>query len=120
MCCATRVPKILTGAHKTQIIASALIFLERHQKDGYEFLNHIVRVTGDETWVSFVNVETKEQSKQWMHRKEALMVEFTQQWTTITSEVYCETLKILCKAIQNTKHGVLLHENARPHAAART
>jgi hypothetical protein len=23
-------------------------------------------VTGDETWVSFVNVETKEQSKQWM------------------------------------------------------
>jgi hypothetical protein len=24
-------------------------------------------VTGDTTWVSFVNVETKEQSKQWMH-----------------------------------------------------
>jgi hypothetical protein len=23
--------------------------------------------TGDETWVSFVNVETKERSKQWMH-----------------------------------------------------
>jgi hypothetical protein len=23
--------------------------------------------TGDKTWVSFVNVETKEQSKQWMH-----------------------------------------------------
>jgi hypothetical protein len=22
---------------------------------------------GDETWASFVNVETKEQSKQWMH-----------------------------------------------------
>jgi hypothetical protein len=28
---------------------------------------HIVRVTGDETWVSFVNVETKEQPKQWLH-----------------------------------------------------
>jgi hypothetical protein len=28
-----------------------------------EFLNHIIRVTGDETRVSFVNVETKEQSK---------------------------------------------------------
>jgi hypothetical protein len=41
--------------------------LERHHKDGDEFLNHIVRVTGDETWVSFVNVETKQQSKQWMH-----------------------------------------------------
>jgi hypothetical protein len=32
-----------------------------------QFLNHIVRVRGDETWVSFVNAETKEQSKQWMH-----------------------------------------------------
>jgi acetyl-CoA carboxylase beta subunit len=32
-------------------------FLERCYKDGDEFLNHIVRVT----------VETKEQSKQWMH-----------------------------------------------------
>jgi hypothetical protein len=28
---------------------------------------HIVQVTGDETWVSLVNVETEEQSKQWMH-----------------------------------------------------
>jgi hypothetical protein len=30
-----------------------------------EFLNHIV--TGDEAWVSFLNVEAKEQSKQLMH-----------------------------------------------------
>jgi hypothetical protein len=28
---------------------------------------HIVQVTGDETWVSFVNFETQMQSKQWMH-----------------------------------------------------
>jgi hypothetical protein len=54
------------GAHKMQRMASALTFLERYHKDGNEFLNHIVRVTGDETWVSFVNVKTKEQSKQWM------------------------------------------------------
>jgi hypothetical protein len=66
-----------------------------------------------------VNVETKEQSKQWMHthspdkpktfkqklssrklmvtvlwnRKGVLMVEFVQQETKITSEVYRETLK---------------------------
>jgi hypothetical protein len=33
-------------------------FLERHHKAGDEFLNHIVRVKGDETWGSFVNVET--------------------------------------------------------------
>jgi hypothetical protein len=39
-------------------------FLERYHKDGDEFRGHIVQVTGDETWVSFVNVETKKQSKQ--------------------------------------------------------
>jgi hypothetical protein len=41
-------------------------FLERCHKDGDEFLNHTARVKGDETWVSLLNVETKEQSKQWM------------------------------------------------------
>jgi hypothetical protein len=59
--CTRRVPKMLTGAHKTQTMASALTPLERYHKDGDEFLNHIERVTDDETWVSFVNVETKEQ-----------------------------------------------------------
>jgi hypothetical protein len=38
-------------------------FLERYHKDGNEFLNHIVQVTGDETWVSFVIAETKEHSR---------------------------------------------------------
>jgi hypothetical protein len=55
------------GARKMQRMASALTFLERCHKDGVEFLSHIARVTGDKTWVSFVNVETKEQSKQWVH-----------------------------------------------------
>jgi hypothetical protein len=32
--------------------------------NGDEFLNHIIDY---ETWVSFVNVETKEHSKVWMH-----------------------------------------------------
>jgi hypothetical protein len=41
-------------------------FLERRHKDGDGFLSHIVRVAGDETWVSFVNIETKEQTKQWI------------------------------------------------------
>jgi hypothetical protein len=48
-------------------MTSALTFLELYHKDGDEFLNHIIRVTGDETWVSIVNAETKEQSKQWMY-----------------------------------------------------
>jgi hypothetical protein len=44
-------------------------FLERYHKDGDEFLNHNARVIGDETWVSAVNVETKEQSNEWLHTR---------------------------------------------------
>jgi hypothetical protein len=42
-------------------------FVERYHKYGDEFHNYIVRVTGDETWLLFVNVETKKQSKQCMN-----------------------------------------------------
>jgi hypothetical protein len=41
--------------------------LERCHNDGYKFFSHIIWVIGDETWVSYVSVETKEQSRQWMH-----------------------------------------------------
>jgi hypothetical protein len=51
---------MLTGVHKMQSMVLALTFLEQNHNDGDEFLNHIVRVTGDETWVSCVSVETKE------------------------------------------------------------
>jgi hypothetical protein len=114
---------MLTGAHKTERMASfGFDFLERCHRDGDEFLNHIVRVIGDETWVSFVNAETKKQSKQWMHMhtpnkpnkfkqtlsakklmtcvfwdgKGALMMEFMLQGAIITSEMYYETLKAVC------------------------
>jgi hypothetical protein len=53
-----------TGAHKMQGMVLALTFLEQYLKECDDFLNHIIQVTGDKTWVSFVNVETKEQSKQ--------------------------------------------------------
>jgi hypothetical protein len=58
------------NAHECVQIAengSSFDFLEQYHKDGNEFLSHIVWVTGDETWVSFVNVQTKQQSKQRMH-----------------------------------------------------
>jgi hypothetical protein len=48
-------------------MASDLTFLKQYHKDGDEFISHIIQVTVDETWVSFVNVEAKEQSKKWMH-----------------------------------------------------
>jgi hypothetical protein len=71
-----------------------------------------------------VNTETKEQSMQWMHthspnkpkrfeqklmatvfcdRKGMLIVEFVQQGTIITSEMYCETLKKNCVGPFRTK-----------------
>jgi hypothetical protein len=61
LCARWILAKMFTGVHKMQRIALSLIFLEQYHKDGNEFLNDIIRVTGDETWVSFVNVETKEQ-----------------------------------------------------------
>jgi hypothetical protein len=62
--CERWVPEILTGMHKMHRMASALTFLEWHHKVSDIFLNHIIQVTGNETWVLFVNVETKEQSQQ--------------------------------------------------------
>jgi hypothetical protein len=58
---------MLMGVHKTQRMGSTLTPSEPYHKDGDEFLNYITCVTGDETWISFVNVQTTAQSKQWMH-----------------------------------------------------
>jgi hypothetical protein len=59
--CARWFPKMLTGSQKMQGMALASAdFLGWYHEDGDEFLNHILRVTGDETWVSVVNVETRE------------------------------------------------------------
>jgi histone-lysine N-methyltransferase SETMAR len=122
---------MLTDVHKTQRMASALTFLQRYHDEGDEFFDNVV--TGDETWVKFVNVETKEQYRQWMHtfspnkprkfkqslanrklvatvfwnRKGVLLIEFIEPGTTITSETYCETLKKLRRAIENKRRGML-------------
>jgi histone-lysine N-methyltransferase SETMAR len=54
------------------------------------------------------------------------MMEFIQQRTTISSEVHCETLHKLRRAIHKKRRGmltfgvVLLYDNACPHTAART
>jgi transposase len=59
-------------------------------------------------------------------RKGVLMVEFMQQGTTMTSEVYCKTPEKPRRAIQNKRCGmltsvvVLLRGNVRLHTAART
>jgi hypothetical protein len=108
---------MLSDVHKTQRMASALTFLQRYHNEGDEFFDRIV--TGDETWVKFVNVETKEQPRQWIQthstnkprkfkqslantklmatvfwdRKGVLLIKFMEPGTSITPETYCETLK---------------------------
>lgn len=148
--CARWVPKLLTEVHKTKRMGSALNFLSRYDAEGEDFLKRIV--TGDETWVAYVNAETKQQSMAWGHTNSpckpkkarqtfstrkvmttvfwdaegVLLVEFMERGTTITSDVYCETLKKLKRAIQNKRRGklscgvVLFHDNARPHSARKT
>jgi hypothetical protein len=118
--CARSVPKMLTGSTKRRDSLLSDEFFRVIPQKWRRFLSRILRVTGDETWVSFFKVETKEQSKQRMHthslnrpkklkvrcvparklmvavfwdRKGMLVMEFMQQGNTITSEVYNETLK---------------------------
>jgi hypothetical protein len=55
------------GAHKTQRTASTLIFFSETTKMAMNFSVTLYELTCDETWVLFVNVETKKQSKQWTH-----------------------------------------------------
>jgi hypothetical protein len=52
--------KMPVGVHKMQRTASALNFFERYHKHGDEFLNHVVQITGNETWVPFMDVKIKE------------------------------------------------------------
>ena len=63
--CARWVPKMLTEEHKKQCVACALTFLMRYHKEGDGMLSHIV--TGDETWVSHITPESKQQSLHWKH-----------------------------------------------------
>jgi hypothetical protein len=65
-------------------------FLEQHHKDVDKFLIHILRAIGDETWVSFVNVETKEKSKQWMHARVVILPDNVPSHTTARTRALLE------------------------------
>jgi histone-lysine N-methyltransferase SETMAR len=60
-----------------------------------------------------------------LNAQNILLVEFMPRGTTITAESYCATMRRLRYAIQNRRRGILsggmmlLHDNARQHAAAR-
>jgi len=117
------------GAQK-QRVACAMTYLMLYHKEGDGMLSHIVK--GDETWVSHITPESKQQSFHSKHtgspkrkkvkqtfstgkimgtvfwdRQGVLLVECLPQGTKIYSAVYCETLKKPRLAIQNKRRGML-------------
>ncbi|GFW49431.1 mariner Mos1 transposase [Trichonephila clavipes] len=101
--------------HKEKTFASSLVFFIRYERKGDAILSRII--TGDETWVSHITPESKQQSMKWRHtsspvkikakqtqskrkvmatvfwdRCSVLLVDFMPQGTTINSGAYCATL----------------------------
>jgi hypothetical protein len=110
--------------HNMKQQASALTFPAQYSEQGDNFLSQTV--TGEETWVSNITPELKQQYMGWMHtsspikekfkptistcnimctafwdKKCITLVEFLPQVSTINAGVYCGTLKKLRCAIQN-------------------
>ncbi|GBL89352.1 hypothetical protein AVEN_225874-1 [Araneus ventricosus] len=63
--CSRWVPKLLTEDHTNKRFECSLNFLTRYNEEGGGMLSRIV--TGDETWVSHVTPESKQQSMEWRH-----------------------------------------------------
>jgi hypothetical protein len=95
---------MLIEEHKKQGVACALTFLMHYHKEGDGMLSHIV--TGDETWVSHITPESKQQSLHWKHTGSPKRKTFMQ---TIS------TRKIVCTVFWD-RQGVLLVENFCPKA----
>jgi hypothetical protein len=72
------IPKIHTGVYKKKTKKYKQMLSACQKADGNSFLGH--------------------------DRKGVLMAQFIQQRTTITSEMYCDTLKKWRRAIQNKRH----------------
>ncbi|GFX55028.1 mariner Mos1 transposase [Trichonephila clavipes] len=57
------VPRLLTVEHKEKRFAISLDFLICYEEEGDDMLIRII--TGDETWVSHISLESKQQSMEW-------------------------------------------------------
>jgi histone-lysine N-methyltransferase SETMAR len=131
-------------------MGAALTFLELYHRDGDKYLDHIVtgdetwvsHFTPESQRQSLEWHHPRSPSKPrkfkqtlstrkimatvFWDRKGVLLIEFMPQSITINAESYCATLRRLRYAIQSRRRGLmssgvmLLHDNARPHAAART
>jgi len=144
--CARWVPRLLTKDHKGQRKAITSELLQRYRHEGDDFLLRIV--TGDESWFHHFEPETKRQSMEWHHlhspsKKKAktvpsaakvmgtvfwdaeglILAEFLERGQTITAARYVQTLHKLRRALRDKRPGrniIILHDNARPHAARLT
>jgi len=144
--CARWVPRLLTEDHKGQRKAITSELLQRYRHEGDDFLLRIV--TGDESWFHHFEPETKRQSMEWHHlhspsKKKAktvpsaakvmgtvfwdaeglILAEFLERGQTITAARYVQTLHKLRRALRDKRPGrniIILHDNARPHAARLT
>jgi len=144
--CARWVPRLLTKDHKNQRKAITSELLQRYRHEGDDFLLRIV--TGDESWFHHFEPETKQQSMEWHHlhslsKKKAktvpsaakvmgtvfcdaeglILAEFLERGQTITAARYVQTLHKLRRALRDKRPGrniIILHDNARPHAARLT
>lgn len=124
--CAKFVPRLLTDEQKRSRVAMASANLEEMRRDPEDFLARIV--TGDETWISTFDPETKRQSIQWVEpgaprtikplrarsvRKSMMtvffdfqgivMVEFIEPGEKIKAETYCDTLANLKENIRRKR-----------------
>ncbi|GFV18028.1 histone-lysine N-methyltransferase SETMAR [Trichonephila clavipes] len=110
-------PERAPPSHKREDLKSRIIYRHqalytiRYEEEGDDMLSRIV--TGDETWVSHITLESKQQSMEWRHtsfpvkvkakqtlskhkimatgfwnRRGVLLVNFKPQGTTISSGAY--------------------------------
>ncbi|GFY23999.1 histone-lysine N-methyltransferase SETMAR [Trichonephila clavipes] len=119
--CSRWVPRLLTVEHKYKRFSISLDFLLRYEEELDGMLSPIA--TGDETWVSHITAESKQQSMEWRHISSSVKIKakqtlskrkiratvywdqrgvllgyFMPQGTTINSGAYCATLRKLRRA----------------------
>ncbi|KAJ4441063.1 hypothetical protein ANN_10913 [Periplaneta americana] len=90
--CSRWVPKMLTEEHKTKRASSALSFLTRYSERGDELYRD-----SDETWVSHMTPESKQQSMEWKHTASPRKKKFKQTMSTckITCTVFWDRKEVL-------------------------
>lgn len=147
--CARWVPRLLSENHKQQRMEAARAFLEMHRRDGDQLFSRIVtgdeswvhHSTPETKRQSMVWKKPEESAPKkakvtisagkvmatvFWDCKGVLLVDYLPPNTTVNAARYCEVLTKLRAAIKRKRPGLLsrkvllVHDNARPHAARTT